>query len=484
MSSGSEICEMDARDIATAVRAKQLSAGEVIDAVLSRMADLDGIVHAFCTPTPDVAREMARRVDARVRAGDDVGPLAGVPVGVKDLIFTRGIRTMGGSLAYFDLIPEEDDVVVERLSEAGAVILGKTTVPEFGYSGTSINPVSEATRNPWDISRTPGGSSSGSAAAVACGMGPFALGSDGGGSIRIPAAFCGVYGIKASMGRVPLYPGCRDERYPGFSSWESLEHIGPISRTVEDAALVLSVIGGPDRRDRHSLPTADVDWLHAVRGGIRGARVAYSEDWGYARVDREVREIVRSAVAVFETELGCVIEHVDTGWSDVGEAFWALVVGCTDLRGMRRMADELAGGMTPHLAEMLRQEWSVEQLTDAEMTRKAVNRQMWRFMEDFDLLLTPTTAVAPFELGPQGPAGINGYDAAPFEWLPFTAPFNMTGQPAASVPAGWTASGLPVGLQIVGRHLADATVLRASADYERVRPWRGRRVPVLDSVLG
>jgi aspartyl-tRNA(Asn)/glutamyl-tRNA(Gln) amidotransferase subunit A len=214
----------------------------VIDAVLARMEKLEPILHAFCTPTPELARKTAKKIEKDIMAGKPVGPLAGVPVGIKDLVCTKGIKTASGSWAYADFVPDEDDVVVERLKGAGAVILGKTNVPEFGYSGVGHNPVFPTTRNPWNTEFTPGGSSAGSGAAVASGMGPFAIGSDGGGSIRIPSAHSGLYGMKASMGRVPLYPGVKDERYPGVSSWESLEHIGPMARTVADAALMLSVI--------------------------------------------------------------------------------------------------------------------------------------------------------------------------------------------------------------------------------------------------
>ena len=205
-----------------------------------------------------------------------------------------------GSVIYKDFVPDEDDVVVERLKDAGAVILGKTNVPEFGYSGVGHNPVFPTTRNPWHLAMTPGGSSAGSVASVAAFVSPFAIGSDGGGSIRIPSAHSGLVGVKASMGRVPLYPGCKDERYPGVSSWESLEHIGPMSRTVADSALMLSVIAGPDPRDRLSIPSGDVDWLAAAApADMRGKRIAYSADWGYAAVDPEVRRVVAEAVHVY-----------------------------------------------------------------------------------------------------------------------------------------------------------------------------------------
>ncbi len=479
MSLSDEVCDWSATKIAATVRSREVSALEVANAHLERMDRLEPKLHAFCTPTPDLARETAGKIDADLKAGRPLGALAGVPVGVKDLICTAGIRTVSGSIAYKDFVPDEDDVVVERLKAAGCVILGKTNVPEFGYSGVGHNPVFETTRNPWNLERTSGGSSAGSGAAVAAGLCPFALGSDGGGSVRIPSAHCGIYGLKASMGRVPLYPGTKDERYPGVSGWESLEHIGPMSRTVEDAALMMSVIAGPDPRDRFSIPAARFDWTESTKGDVRGLRIGFSIDWGYAAVDSEVRAIATEAARVFETELGCVVEEAHPGWSDPFEAFWGLVAAETDLKGMRKMVAEHGAKMSPHLVAFIERAWTAEDFTNALMTRKAVNNKMWRYMQRYDLLLTPTLAVPPFALDIQGPEKIDGRMVPTTAWLAFTFPMNMTGQPAASIPAGFTAEGLPVGLQIVGRHLADDTVLRASACFERVRPWLDRRPPVL-----
>ena len=304
MASGNEICRMDAVTLARLIRSRDLSPVEVTDAVLARMERLEPLLHAFCTPTPDIARDAAKQIEKRIMAGEDVGPLAGIPWGCKDLICTAGIKTVSGSHAYEDFVPDEDDVVVERMRDAGAVILGKTNVPEFGYSGVGHNPVFDTTRNPWRTELTPGGSSAGSGAAVASGMGPFTIGSDGGGSVRIPSSFSGLYGLKPSMGRVPLYPGVKDERYPGVSSWEALEHIGPMSRTVADSALMLSVIAGPDDRDNRSLPQQQgFDWMTSLKGDLKGLRVAYSPDWGYAAVDKRVHPVEgQETIAVEEAQ--------------------------------------------------------------------------------------------------------------------------------------------------------------------------------------
>jgi aspartyl-tRNA(Asn)/glutamyl-tRNA(Gln) amidotransferase subunit A len=477
--SATEIGRMDAVTLAGHIRAKRLSPVEVVDALLARVEKLEPTLHAFCTPTPEFARAAAKQIEADIMAGRQVGPLAGVPIGIKDLVLTKGIRTTSGSYLYKDFIPDEDDVVVERLKAAGAVILGKTNVPELGYSGASHNMIFPETRNPWNIERTSGGSSAGSGAAVAAGMGPFAIGSDGGGSVRIPASLCGLYGLKASMGRVPLYPGTRDERYPGVSGWESIEHIGPMSRTVADSALMMSVIAGPDDRDRFSLPHPAYKWMDTIRGDIRGKRVAFSPDFGYALVDPEVREIVAKAVQVFERDLGCKVEIAHPGFDNPLGAFVNLIMLETDLRGMRALVDKYETHMQPHLVGLIRAKYTDEQFTDAVMGRKAVVNKLWRLMRNYDLLLTPTVAVPAFGLGIQGPPKIDGRDVAPFDWIPFAFPFNMSGQPAASVPAGFTRDGLPVGLQIVGRHLDDELVLRASAAFEAAAPWRHRWPPIV-----
>lgn len=477
-----EISTIPATTLAKRIRAKEISPVEVVETTLRRMDVLEPILHAFCTRTDEAAMADAKRIEREIMAGNELGPLAGIPVGIKDLVSTKGIRTVSGSVAYRDFVPDEDDVVVERLKGAGAIVIGKTNVSEFGYSGVGHNPVFETTRNPWNPALTSGGSSAGSGAAVASGMGPFAIGSDGGGSVRIPSAHCGLYGLKASMGRVPLYPGCRDERYPGMSGWESLEHIGPMTRTVADAALMMSVIAGPDDRDRHSLPRADFDWTACLKGDLKGLKIAYSLDWGYAAVDAEVRHIVHDAVSVFERDLGCTVTQDSPDFENPYNAFWGLVAMETDLRGMRKMVEQYRDQMTPHFVDFLLRPWSAEEFTDAVITRKAVYNKMWRFMRKYDLLLTPTLAVPPFPVHMQGPEKIDGQIVSPFAWLCFTFPMNLTGQPAATIPAGFTKDGLPVGLQIVGRHLDDPTVLRASAMFEAAAPWADRWPPLLNEL--
>jgi aspartyl-tRNA(Asn)/glutamyl-tRNA(Gln) amidotransferase subunit A len=473
---------LSAAAIAAEVRRGALSPVDVVEAALARMAQLDPRLHAFCTPTPDEAREAAQRLAARIAAGAPAGPLAGVPVAVKDLVLTRDVRTTFGSRLYADFIPDADDIVVERLKAADAIIIGKTNCSEFGYGGFGHNPLFATTRNPYDLSLTPGGSSAGSAAAVAAGICPIAVGSDGGGSIRLPAAFCGLVGIKASMGRVPLWPGCRDERLPGASGWESIEHIGPLARSVADAALMLAVIAGPDPRDRLSLPDEGMAWAAAAESPPQlGLRIAYCPDWGGIPADRRVRAIVDEAVQCFAQDLGCTVRFAPAPVAVGIESFRAIVALETDLTGLRRLAAGREAELSEGLRSVLARSWCAEDFCDAITARKAAANAMARFMADFDLLLTPTVPVLPFAIDQPGPGDIEGEPVAPDAWSPALFPINLTGQPAASVPAGFTAEGLPVGLQIVGRHLADRSVIAAAAAFERCRPWLRHR-PVAASL--
>jgi aspartyl-tRNA(Asn)/glutamyl-tRNA(Gln) amidotransferase subunit A len=472
---------MDAVALAQAIRLQEISAGEAVDAALAQIDELDPYVHAFCTLASDPARREAAAIDARLRAGERIGPLAGVPVAVKDLIATRNLRTTFGSPLYAEFMPSEDDVVVQRLKAAGAIVIGKTNTSEFGYGPIGHNPLFPATRNPWNLALTSGGSSAGTAAAIACGMVPAGLGSDGGGSIRIPAALCGVVGMKASWGRVPLYPGCRDETLPGASGWESLEHIGPMARSVRDIALILAVLAGPSQKDRHSLPAEPGAFDISPPERLRGARIAFSADLGFATVDREVRVIAAAAARRFERDLGCHVAEIAPPIGNVQATFEALVALDTDRTGLRRLAAQRGHAFSGALQDVLAREWTADAFTDAILERKRIANIMWRFMTEFDFLLTPTTAAAAFPVGRDGPAEIDGVPVPPSAWTPFSTMANFTGQPAATIPAGFTQDGRPVGLQIMGRRLDDAGVLTACAAFEAIQPWAGRRPPIGDA---
>lgn len=464
--------------LAAAFRRRDVCAVDLVRDTFARIAAVDGALHAFCTLDEAGALGQAHALDARRANGETLGPLAGVPVAVKDLIATRGLRTTFGSPLYADFVPDEDDIVVERLRAAGAIVVGKTNSSEFGYGAVGHNALFATTRNPWNPALTPGGSSAGTAAAVAARMVPLGLGSDGGGSIRIPAALCGLVGMKASWGRVPLYPGCRDARLPGASGWESLEHIGPLAANVADVALALGVLAGPDPRDRHSLPAEPDAFAIAAPETLRRARATFSRTLGFATVDREVGDIAAQAARRFAAELALDYAEGDPPIEDPQACFDALVALDTDRAGLRRLAAAHAHGFAGPLARLLERQWTADDFTAAILARKRIANAMAHFMEGCEFLLTPATAAAAFPIDSEGPASIDGTPVAPGNWTPFTALANLTGQPAATVPAGVTKDGRPVGLQIVGRHLADARVLTVCAAYESVLPW-AHRLPLI-----
>ncbi len=459
---------MPATELAAAIRNKQVSSVEVVEAVLNQIERLNPKLNAFCLVAADSASQAARAAEEAVMRGDTLGPLHGVPVSIKDLVITQGMRTMRGSKLYEHDVPSEDAPVVERLKAAGAIILGKTTTPEFGFKGVTDSPVTGISRNPWNPECTPGGSSGGAGAAVATGMGPLAIGTDGGGSIRIPSSFCGIYGLKPHLGRVPVYPA---------SATGDLSHAGPMTRTVRDAALVLNVIAGQDDRDRFSLPTNHPDYLTAVEGDIRGLRVAWSPDLGYATIDPQVRQITAEAVKAF-AELGCTVEDTNPGFDNPGELFQHFFY--VNIGAMLQEYPGYESQIDPQLRDLLRgvQHVSAQEYARSLLRRSAYFDKVRRFFASYDLLLCPTVAVPPFEAGTEGPREIAGRRVPPGAWLALTPPFNLTGQPAATVPCGFTAAGLPIGLQIVGRRFDEATVLRASAAFEAARPWADKHPPV------
>jgi aspartyl-tRNA(Asn)/glutamyl-tRNA(Gln) amidotransferase subunit A len=469
---------LDLVSLAGAIGRGELRAEGVVDAALARIAALDGELHAFCTLAGDSARRQALEIDRRLAAGEAVGPLAGVPVAVKDLLSTRGLRTTYGSRLYAEFVPEEDDIVVERLRAAGAIVVGKTNTSEFGYGAVGHNPLFPTTRNPWNLALTSGGSSAGSAAAIAARMVPLALGSDGGGSVRVPAALCGVFGIKPSWGRVPVYPGCRDERFPGVSSWEMLEHIGPITRTAADAALAMSVLAGPSPRDRHSLPAESSDWSLPDPTILRNARIAFSTDMGHATVDPELRAAVEALAGRLQ-RAGFEVERAHPAIGRTQEMFETLVAMDTDRAGLRAMAAAQGVTLTGWLAGLVERAWTADEFTAAMYERKRIVNEAWRFMERYDFLLTPTTASAAFPIDLNGPPQIDGREVDANAWIAFSALANLTGLPAASVPIGFTADGRPIGLQVTGRHLADRSVLALSALIETFHPTQRWPQPAL-----
>ncbi len=447
---------LTAAELTAAYRSRELSPVEATEAGLARIEDRDGELNAFCLVDGERALTDARASEQRWARGEPAGPLDGVPVGVKDLLVTRGWPTLRGCRAIDPAGPWEDDApVVAALRRSGAVLPGKTTTPELGWKGVTDSRLEGVTRNPWDPSRTPGGSSGGSAAALAAGMVPLALGTDGGGSIRIPCAFTGLPGLKPTFGRVPAWPA---------SPFGPVSHVGPMARTVTDVALLLDVMAEPDARDWLALPPARTSFAAGIDDGVRDLRIAFSPELGYAAVDPEVAALVSRAALAF-AELGAHVELVDPGFADPREAFDVLwssgaaravaITGEVDDPGLREVA--AAGGR-----------YAATEYIAALQTRDALAITMSAFHQEWDLLLTPTLPLAAFEAGREVPDG--AADPRWPGWTPFSFPFNMTQQPAATVPCGFTAAGLPVGLQVVGPRYADALVLRAARAYESAHP--------------
>ncbi|HTY79423.1 MAG TPA: amidase [Candidatus Bathyarchaeia archaeon] len=466
-----DLAWMSAVEMAAAIRRKKLSPVEVMKAVLARIERLNPTLNAFVTLMPEQAMRDARAAERALgKKGAKLGPLHGVPFSTKDLVLTKGIRTTFGTRLYADNVPTETAPMVERMLAAGAVQLGKTNTPTFGWIGATHNLLFGATRNPWHLDRTPGGSSGGASAAVAAGLGPLAIGTDGGGSIRIPASFAGIFGHKPSFGRIPLQPG---------SAVWSLSHIGPMTRTVTDAALMMNVCAGPDSRDPSSLPAERVDYVKALKGSLKGLRVAWVPDPGYAKlVDPEIVAVCARAAKRFR-ELGCRVEEVNPRWPSPKLPWKAIFCGgvAARLAGYlpERRAD-IDAGLAALIDETLA--WGPTTYVQAWFDRNAWWEHPRRLFETYDFVLTPTVACPPFKIGLDNPHEIAGRPAEPYEWIPFTYPFNMTGQPACSVPAGFTAEKLPVGLQIVGRRFDDATVLRAAHAFERAQPWQHLTPPL------
>ena len=457
-----DLCYLSALELRALYRKREVSPVEVTEAILSRMDQLNPSINAFVTATPELALEQARAAE-QAYGKDDPGPLAGIPVSIKDLVATKGIRTTRGSLLYEDWVPDFDAPLVERLYAAGAVVLGKTNTPELGWKGDSGNRVVGPTHNPWKHGRTAGGSSGGGAAAVAAGMGPLAQGSDGAGSIRIPSSFCGIYGLKPSFGLIAQYPA---------SAVPWISHLGPMARTVRDAGLLLNAMAGADPVDPLTFDT-DIDYLAAAEGRVENLRVAWSPDLGYAAIDPEVRQIAAAAASRFE-ELGCQVEEAHPGlpdpWESIVHVLWSSAFAGIYLDNLDDCRDRIDPGLVAVMEQG--QQFSAPELAAAHIRRNDYYHSWRRFMQDYDLLLTPTLPVTAFAAGDDHPGQINGQPTTYLSWTAFTYLFNLTGQPAATVPCGTAGNGLPVGLQIVGRWRDDATVLRASVAFEALSPWK------------
>ena len=463
-----DLAFLSAVELLDLYRAKTLSPVEATQAVLSQVRRHNEAINAFVLVDEERAIAQARASEDRWRVGEPKGLLDGVPASIKDLILTKGWPTLRGSMAVNPDQPwDEDAPVVARLREHGAVLIGKTTTPEFGHKGVTDSPVTGITRNPWNLDKTPGGSSGGASAAVAAGMAPLAIGTDGGGSIRIPASFAGIFGIKPSFGRVPAYPA---------SPFGSVAHIGPMTRTVADAALMLTVIAEPDWRDWTALPYDEEDYRRHLDQPLTGVRVAYSETLGMpdVRLDAEVRDACAKAARQFQS-LGATVIDADPVWpyepGAVFNVYWSI--------GAAKLIDDMSAEQVAKMEDSLTKfaeegrKLSGLDIKVAELQRTANGAALNKFFEDYDLLLSPTMPIPAFDAGTPIPS--DDYADEPLRWTPYTFPINLAKNPAASVPCGFTGSGLPVGLHVIGPLYREASVLRAARAYEQAHDWYTRR---------
>jgi Asp-tRNA(Asn)/Glu-tRNA(Gln) amidotransferase A subunit family amidase len=471
-----DIAYIPATELATRIRRGDLSPVDVVEYFLDRIERRDDEINAYVTVCDEKARTAAEEAERALLSGEEIGPLHGVPVAVKDLTNVAGVPTTFGSKLFADFVPDEDDVVVERLKDAGAIVIGKTNTPEFGRKPMTTNLLHGATGNPWDPTRTAGGSSGGSAAALAAGLTPLATGSDAAGSLRIPASCCGTASIMADFGRVPM-----ESRPDGFVNTHPYTFSGPMARSVEDAALMLDVIGGPSDGDPFSLPERDDSYLGVTRRGVDHLDVAYSPDLGLCEVSATVEGVVEEAVDDLE-RTGASVDRIDGAFED-----WETLHDALEVLLQDRYLGMYDNFVRDHDIDILdRREDVTEEVVSrveksleldaldvrrAERVRTEAYDAMREVFADYDLLVAPTLGMLPFEKDTQ-PSEIGGVPIDPLHGWALTWPINLTGNPVVAVPAGF-AEGLPVGLQIVGRWRDDETVVSAAAAYERVRPWEG-----------
>ncbi len=462
-----EFAYMTALDLRRLIRAKQVSPVAIVESTLRRLEALQPLLNSFVTVTADLALDAARAAETAVMAGKDDGLLAGLPLSIKDLTAVKGVRFTSGSRTLADFIAPHDSPASERVKAQGAAIVGKTTTTEFGCKASSDSPLTGVTRNPWNLDKTTGGSSAGAGASVAAGITPFALGTDGGGSIRIPSSFCGLFGIKAQFGRVPVYPA---------AATPTLAHVGPMARTVRDAALLLTAISGYDARDPASVAAELPDFLGACEQSPKGMRIAWSPTLGYARPLPEVVEIAGKAARVFET-LGCTVELVEKVFDDPMELWMAEFYAGVGTK-LKKPLTEHRDIIDPAVAAVLENalDQTIEEYYRRVFARYEFREQVRRFFERFDLLMTPTLPTPAFDLGRDVPVELEGENIV--AWVAYTYPVNLCGLPAASVPCGFTRNGLPVGLQIVSKALREIDILRAAAAFEAAWLWADRKPPL------
>ncbi|MFP3244582.1 MAG: amidase family protein [Paraburkholderia sp.] len=460
-------------DAAASIRCGELTPVELVQRCLDSIKTHNPTLHAFGDVYAEEALRYAETLTREAKENRTRGGLHGVPFAIKDLFATAGLRTTRGSLTAMNWVPQEDAPVIRRLNEAGAILLGKAATTEFGWSGASYSRVFGNGCNPWDARLTSGGSSSGSAISVAARMVPASLGSDGGGSVRIPSAFCGVFAMKGSHGRIPTWP---------WSATEMLSHAGPITRTVRDSALLFDVLAGPDSRDHQALPAATGSYLARCEEPLKRVRVAFCPTLFGVDVDPEISRVVGAAVERIARALPIDLEMPVLGWHDplpTFETLWVAGRGIVYGQTLKNCADQLDPGFARLIGRA--SDYSLEDYLTAIQRRATFACQVHALFDTYDFLLTPTLPILPFDADLIAPPELDTHDSAlPWAcWTPFTYPFNLSGNPAASLPCGWSDTGLPVGLQVVGPRFADADVLQFCSAIEAIMPWAHRLPPML-----
>ncbi|MEZ4502550.1 MAG: amidase [Dehalococcoidia bacterium] len=466
------ICLLTARELRARLAARDLSAVEVMEAHLAQIDRVNPKVNAIVTLRPDLALEGARAADDALARGEEPGPLHGLPIAIKDLVPTKGIRTTQGSPIHADDVPTQDAIVVERLKAAGAIVIGKTNTPEFGAGSHTFNQVFGATLNPWDTSKTAGGSSGGAGVALACRMLPIADGSDLGGSLRNPANFNNVVGFRASNGRVPATPPL---------AWTNMSVTGPMGRNVGDVALLLSAMAGPDPRAPLSIEQPGSMFAAPLDRDFRGTRIAYVADLGGLPVDPRIRAVIESTIPVLES-LGATVEAAQPDFTGADEAFKTLRAWASAHRHADRYAnhrDQLKATIVREIEEG--QRLSGADISRAEALRSAYYGRVRAFMEQYEFMIMPVNQVPPFDVETEYPTEIDGVQMESYiDWMRSCYLITPLGHPSISVPAGWTPEGMPVGVQIVGRHHDDFGVLQLAHAFEAATRHGERTPPVLD----
>ncbi|MFX1571650.1 MAG: amidase [Promethearchaeota archaeon] len=474
-----EIYFMSAYEMVDKIKSQELTSEEITEIIIERIEKINPIINAYCTPTFELARETAKNADKAVKEGNKLGLLHGIPTSIKDETDTKGIRTTYGSYLFENNVPREDEAVVKRLRDAGIVLLGKTNTPAFGYKGETDNLIFGVTKNPWNLERTTGGSSGGAASAVVSGLGPIGIGSDGGGSIRIPSCFCGLYGLKSTFGRVPQ----STMKLMGYLG--TFTHKGLLVRYVKDAALVLDVIAGQDDSDRYSVPRPNYSYVEKLDEKPTKLKIGYSLDLGFAEaLDPEVEKSVLNGIQKFEEfswSIGKIrirLRNPESTFLTIWSAGFAYTLG--------PYLETAKEKMDPGLVDLINLgfTFSTKEIKIAEIQRETIYEEICKIFKKVDILITPTVACPAFELGKSEVIDeetmktgiiVNGKNMTIAGWFPFTYPFNASGHPAATIPCGWSKNGLPIGMQIVGKRFDELTVLQVSKAFEDIAPWQDKK---------